>query len=321
MQKQQNHYHTLILSQNLICFRNLCLGFFLFSACVLCASGANATKTLQHLDALQNITKTTISAIDEKNNIIEFAANGRRVGESGFVWHTYDENYASIIANATIIEIESSEIESNEAKSNNGDSSQKNNQTNNQKNNNVVKNSGKENSGKNAIARAKISPATLLEQRYLPSPTNKPEIGDEVHFGTLNSQAFIIAPTLETYDEIRASYPSMQFLNSDLMVGYLFDRSKFDPKPKVISKSCAVYSVGLLFLVTRDRLSVLDCESLVVLDSIDFDTSGVGQSVAPFFSRVQYAASGSLDSTLKRKHSKQYFEYYEGLLKEGKNFK
>ena len=302
----QNHYHKWILSQNLVCFKKLC-----FVLTFLCASSANATQSvskstsssipqkLQYLDTLQNTTKVTISAIDEKNNIIEFAANGRRVGESGFVWHTYDENYASIIASATIIEVESSEAESNKE-----DASQK----------------GK-NGGKDSIAKAKISPATLLEQRYLPSPTNKPEIGDEVHFGTLNSQAFIIAPTLETYDEIRASYPTMQFLNSDLMVGYLFDRSKFDPKPKVISKSCAVYSVGLLFLVTRDRLSVLDCESLVVLDSTDFDTSGVGQSVAPFFSRVQYAASGSLDSTLRRKHSKQYFEYYEGLLKEGKNFK
>lgn len=316
-QKQQKHYHKMALSQNLIYFKRLCFGFFLFS---LCASNAtqsipNQTSTsasiskstlqkLQHLDTLQKTTKVTISAIDEKNNIIEFVANGRRVGESGFVWHTYDENYAGIIASATIIEVESSDIESSEGKSNGRKSSP------NDKNN-----------GKEIIARAKISPATLLEQRYLPSPTNKPEVGDEVHFGTLNSQAFIIAPTLETYDEIRASYPSMQFLNSDLMVGYLFDRSKFDPKPKVISKSCAVYSVGLLFLVTRDRLSVLDCESLVVLDSTDFDTSGVGQSVAPFFSRVQYAASGSLDSTLRRKHSKQYFEYYEGLLKEGKNFK
>ncbi|MGX2972990.1 plasminogen-binding N-terminal domain-containing protein [Helicobacter sp. T3_23-1059] len=318
-QKQQNHYHKMALSQNLIYFKRLCFGFFLFSLCASNATQSNHNPTsipkstsiskstsqkLQHLDTLQKTTKATISAIDEKNNIIEFVANGRRVGESGFVWHTYDENYAGIIASATIIEIESSDIESSEAKSNGGKSSPNDN-----------------NNSKEVIARAKISPATLLEQRYLPSPTNKPEVGDEVHFGTLNTQAFIIAPTLETYDEIRASYPSMQFLNSDLMVGYLFDRSKFDPKPKVISKSCAVYSVGLLFLVTRDRLSVLDCESLVVLDSTDFDTSGVGQSVAPFFSRVQYAASGSLDSTLRRKHSKQYFEYYEGLLKEGKNFK
>ena len=249
---------------------------------------------------------------------------GRVVGESGFVWHIYDENYASIIATATIIEIKSSQSDTQEnnlqenspQKNEAQEKNSKKSQTNAQK---AKQNTNQSSQSTKAIAR--INPINVLDQKYLPSPTNKPVAGDEVHFGTLNSLAFIIAPTLETYDSIRASYPSMQFLNSDLMVGYLFDKSKFDPKPKVLSNACAVYSVGLLFLVTKDRLSVLDCQSLVELDSVAFDTSAVGQTIAPFFSRVQYASSGSLDSALKRKNSKQYFEYYDRLLKEGKNFK
>lgn len=249
---------------------------------------------LQYLERLQRISKIAISAVDEKSNIIEFPSMGRKVGETGFILHTYDENYASIIATATIIEVDSMMPR----------------QTTNKNNDN--------NAGR---AKAQVSFVNVLPQKYLPSPTNKPAIGDEVHFGTFNSTAFIIAPTLETYDSIRNTYTSMQFLNSDLMVGYLFDRSKFDPKPKVLSNACRIYSAGLLFLVTQGKLSVLDCESLVILDSTEFDTKEVAQTVAPFFSRVQYAASGSLDSTLKRKQSRQYFEYYEGLLKEGKNFK
>lgn len=256
----------------------------------------HSTKTLQYLERLQRISKIAISAVDEKSNIIEFPSMGRKVGETGFVWHIYDENYASIIATATIIEVDSVLADTMQTKDKNN-----------------ANNAGK--------AKAQISFVNVLPQKYLPTPTNKPAIGDEVHFGTFNSTAFIIAPTLETYDSIRNTYTSMQFLNSDLVVGYLFDRSKFDPKPKVLSNACRIYSVGLLFLVTQGKLSVLDCESLVALDSVEFDTSAVTQSIAPFFSRVQYAASGSLDSSLKRKQSRQYFEYYEGLLKEGKNFK
>lgn len=271
-------------------------------------------QTLKKLDKLQHTTKIAISSVDTKSNTIEFPAMGRVVGESGFVWHIYDENYASIIATATIIEIKSSQNEDSSKNTTQEKTSQK---PNPQKQNPKDEAS----SSQSAKAIARINPISVLEQKYLPSPTNKPVEGDEVHFGTLNSLAFIIAPTLETYDSIRASYPSMQFLNSDLMVGYLFDKSKFDPKPKVLNNACAVYSVGLLFLITKDRLSVLDCQSLVELDSVAFDTSAVGQTIAPFFSRVQYASSGSLDSALKRKNSKQYFEYYDGLLKEGKNFK
>lgn len=270
---------------------------------------------LKNLDKLQHTTKIAISSVDTKSNTIEFPAMGRVVGESGFIWHIYDENYASIIATATIIEIKSSQDSIQDDLQKNTTQEKTSQKANPQKQN------PKDNASQSAKAIARINPISVLEQKYLPSPTNKPVAGDEVHFGTLNSLAFIIAPTLETYDSIRASYPSMQFLNSDLMVGYLFDKSKFDPKPKVLSNACAVYSVGLLFLVTKDRLSVLDCQSLVELDSVAFDTSAVGQTIAPFFSRVQYASSGSLDSALKRKNSKQYFEYYDGLLKEGKNFK
>lgn len=269
-------------------------------------------QTLKQLDKLQHTTKIAISSVDTKSNTIEFPAMGRVVGESGFIWHIYDENYASIIATATIIEIKSSQNEDSSKNTTQEKTSQK---------PNPQKQNPKDKSSQSAKAIARINPISVLEQKYLPSPTNKPVAGDEVHFGTLNSLAFIIAPTLETYDSIRTSYPSMQFLNSDLMVGYLFDKSKFDPKPKVLSNACAVYSVGLLFLVTKDMLSVLDCQSLVELDSVAFDTSAVRQTIAPFFSRVQYASSGSLDSALKRKNSKQYFEYYDGLLKEGKNFK
>ena len=308
-----------------ICIQTFALAFALLLLLSL-QQAHSEQNTLKHLDKLQHTTKIAISSVDTKSNTIEFPAMGRVVGESGFVWHIYDENYASIIATATIIEIKSSQndIQENNLQENSlqeNDTQEKNSKKTQKSSTQKAKQNPSTQPSQSAKAIARINPIGVLEQKYLPSPTNKPIIGDEVHFGTLNSLAFIIAPTLETYDSIRASYPSMQFLNSDLMVGYLFDKSKFDPKPKVLSNACAVYSVGLLFLVTKDRLSVLDCQSLVELDSVAFDTSAVGQTIAPFFSRVQYASSGSLDSALKRKNSKQYFEYYDGLLKEGKNFK
>lgn len=303
------------------------LKIFLLAFVLLFSQQAHSEQnpqTLKHLDKLQHTTKIAISSVDTKSNTIEFPAMGRVVGESGFVWHIYDENYASIIATATIIEIKSSQNDTQENSPQKSGTQEKTSPKNTaQKATQNTKQNSKDDTSpaQSAKAIARINPINVLGQKYLPSPTNKPVAGDEVHFGTLNSLAFIIAPTLETYDSIRASYPSMQFLNSDLMVGYLFDKSKFDPKPKVLNNACAVYSVGLLFLVTKDKLSVLDCQSLVELDSVAFDTSAVEQSVAPFFSRVQYASSGSLDSALKRKKSKQYFEYYNELLKEGKNFK
>ncbi len=171
----------------------------------------------------------------------------------------------------------------------------------------------------NAIA--SITSTNILSQKYLPMPTNKPAQNDEIYFRLFNNNAFIIAPDLDTYEHIRTTHSQVHFLNSDLMVGYLFDSGGFDPKPKFLTKVCQIYNVGLLYIVTQNKLNILDCQSLVVVADEFLDTSNVKSSIAPFFSRIQYISSGSLDSTIKAKKSKNYFEYYHELVAQGLNFK
>ena len=231
--------------------------------------------------SLQNPIKLSIQAVDEKAQVVEIPAMDLRVGESGLVWHRFDSNYASVIAEVAVIKVDS------------------------------------------GVAYGKIQADSVLKQKYLPSPTNAPTKGDEVYFRTLNNRAFIIAPTLESYEQVRSAYQSIEFLNSDLMVGYLFDMGSFDPKPAFLNKVCRIYNVGLLFVIATQSLNVLDCQSLVVLEKHAFPTSDLesGSTIAPFFSRVQYASSGSLDTALLKKHSKQYFSYYDALIAQGKAFR
>ncbi|WP_455939839.1 plasminogen-binding N-terminal domain-containing protein [Helicobacter fennelliae] len=172
-----------------------------------------------------------------------------------------------------------------------------------------------------AYASAKIINNKLLSQPYLPNPTIAVSKGDEIVFRLLNNQAFIIAPNLETYEKVRLENKEINFLNSDLMVAYLFDKGGFDPKPSFFNEVCQMYSVGLLYVITQNTLQILDCQSLIVLESKEFDTSAVTDAIAPFFSRIQYSSSGSLDASLKSKKSKHYFQYYQALVKEGMEFK
>ncbi len=231
--------------------------------------------------SLQNPLKLSIQSIDKQAKLVQLPAMDLKVGESGLVWHRFDSNYASVIAEVVVVKIDS------------------------------------------GVAFAALQEDGVLEQRYLPSPTNVPDVGDEVYFRTLNNQAFIIAPTLESYEQVRSAYAHIEFLNSDVLVGYLFDMGGFDPKPAYLSKVCRIYSVGLLFVVATQSLNVLDCQSLVVLEKQEFPTSDIDEAkiVAPFFSRVQYASSGSLDATLRKKRSKQYFHYYDALIAQGRDFK
>ena len=231
--------------------------------------------------SLQNPLKLSIQSIDKQAKLVQLPAMDLKVGESGLVWHRFDSNYASVIAEVVVVKVDS------------------------------------------GVAFAALQEDGVLEQRYLPSPTNAPDVGDEVYFRTLNNRAFIIAPTLESYEQVRSAYQSIEFLNSDLMVGYLFDMGSFDPKPAFLNKVCRIYNVGLLFVIATQSLNVLDCQSLVVLEKHAFSTSDLesGSTIAPFFSRVQYASSGSLDTALLKKHSKQYFRYYDALVAQGKAFR
>lgn len=172
------------------------------------------------------------------------------------------------------------------------------------------------------MAKARILNSAPLTQRLLPTPTASPQNGDEIVFRILNNQAFLIAPDFETYQNALLNFSDeVTFLNPDLMAGYLFDVGGFDPKPKFLNRACDAYSVGLLYIITKDSINILDCQSLITLETREFNTQNVEKTIAPFFSRIQYDSSGSLDSSLRKKLSKNYFAYYESLVKEGKNFK
>lgn len=173
----------------------------------------------------------------------------------------------------------------------------------------------------NGVATARIYPFNSMKQIYLPTPRTKPKAGDMAVFRNLNDKAFLIAPNSLVYEKIKSENKDIDFMSSDLLMGYLSDYGGFDPKPKFFQKVCSAYSVGLLYIVGTNQINVLDCQSLISLKSIPFDTSKVQKTIAPFFSRLQDVKTGSLASLFYSKKSKNYFEYYDRLIKEGKSFK
>ncbi|WP_180763035.1 plasminogen-binding N-terminal domain-containing protein [Helicobacter sp. 11S02596-1] len=174
---------------------------------------------------------------------------------------------------------------------------------------------------KDGVALAKFGVFDMMKQKYLPTPRVDPKKGDMAVFRDLNNRAFLIAPDSATYEKLRSQISDVIFMNSDLLMGYLNDFGGFDPKPKFLKKACEVYSVGLLYIVGTNNVNVLDCQSLVLLEKIAFDTSKVTSTMAPFFSRLEEVKTGSLASLFYGKKSKNYFEYYDRLVQQGSNFK
>ncbi|MGL2902721.1 plasminogen-binding N-terminal domain-containing protein [Helicobacter pylori] len=167
----------------------------------------------------------------------------------------------------------------------------------------------------NGVATAKFRAFESMKQRHLPTPRMVARKGDLVYFRQFNNQAFLIAPNDELYEQIRATNTDINFISSDLLVTFL---NGFDPKIANLRKACNVYSVGVIYIVTTNTLNILSCESFEILEKRELDTSGVTKTSTPFFSRVEGIDAGTLGKLFSGSQSKNYFAYYDALVKKEK---
>ncbi|MFP6098539.1 plasminogen-binding N-terminal domain-containing protein [Helicobacter pylori] len=167
----------------------------------------------------------------------------------------------------------------------------------------------------NGVATAKFRAFESMKQNHLPTPRMVARKGDLVYFRQFNNQAFLIAPNDELYEQIRATNTDINFISSDLLVTFL---NGFDPKIANLRKACNVYSVGVIYIVTTNTLNILSCESFEILEKRELDTSGVTKTSTPFFSRVEGIDAGTLGKLFSGSQSKNYFAYYDALVKKEK---
>ncbi|GAA8368555.1 plasminogen-binding protein PgbA [Helicobacter pylori] len=167
----------------------------------------------------------------------------------------------------------------------------------------------------NGVATAKFRAFESMKQSHLPTPRMVARKGDLVYFRQFNNQAFLIAPNDELYEQIRATNTDINFISSDLLVTFL---NGFDPKIANLRKACNVYSVGVIYIVTTNTLNILSCESFEILEKRELDTSGVTKTSTPFFSRVEGIEAGTLGKLFSGSQSKNYFAYYDALVKKEK---
>lgn len=161
---------------------------------------------------------------------------------------------------------------------------------------------------------AKLKSFDALKQIYLPKPNIQIKEGDKVIFRSLNKKAFLVAPNLDFYDKIKKEYQDVDFLSSDLLLGYLFSYGEYDPSKLFFRDACNAYSAGLVYIVNKDALDIVDCQSFKILDSKALDTSNVEETQVPFYSRIEEVKSGTLFSFLQSKKAQYYFAYYTNLL-------
>lgn len=156
---------------------------------------------------------------------------------------------------------------------------------------------------------AKYDKFTLLEQKYLPTPIVKPKKGDEVILRSFYARGFIVAPNQKLYDSIKALYPKIHFVSSDLLIADVGGKGIIDPSKKGFAELCKIYSVGLIAIYASNGVNLLDCQSFEVLERNAMENPDPKEVMYPLFARVP---ARSFWDFIRPK--KDYFKEYDKLL-------
>lgn len=166
--------------------------------------------------------------------------------------------------------------------------------------------------------RAKIAfePFVGLEQSAFPTPTLMPQKNDEVIFRNFNDRAFLIAPTQDIYEKIKAAYPEITWLHPDLFAAYLMDVGHAAPVRGDFRKICTQYAAGIVYMVNLNEGQALDCQTFSVVKK-DYITgrAPIEERMLPFFSRIGSSNQEWFSYLFNDVKTQDYYVYFDALVK------
>ena len=161
-----------------------------------------------------------------------------------------------------------------------------------------------------SIGDAKViyQPLLKLRNRNLASIKVTPKSGDKIIFGLYNFRGLIIAPNQKSYLSVKRSYPSIQWIDSDIFL------STFKTKPSKddFQNFCSEFNIGFIDFILGDKEYIVDSNSFYVLEKKE-TTPYPYPKEKPFFTNYSKVTKGFFESS-----PKNWVEYYKTMLKEEK---
>ncbi len=148
-----------------------------------------------------------------------------------------------------------------------------------------------------------------LAQDAFPKPLTKPKAGDKVILSYLYDRALIIAPNLQTYQEIAAQTHD-KLLHPDLFVAELAKRGHKMPQREDFKDFCNRYALAKLYIARKSGTDVVDCYSFKKVGSLDVRASGK-ETKLPFYNRFRRIPGSLFDFFSNDEYN--YFDYYKKL--------
>lgn len=147
----------------------------------------------------------------------------------------------------------------------------------------------------------KLEPFLDLKQNALPTSNRKAMNGDYVILNYLYDTSLIIAPTQDSFTEVRAKYPNSNFLHSDLFAAELKYEGQPFPSKQMIQEYAISQNIGTIYFVIENKVFIVDTKTFAILDSdnVLFNISEDGKM--PFYTRIDKIEKNILNQILDYK--------------------
>lgn len=155
--------------------------------------------------------------------------------------------------------------------------------------------------------RAIIDNYKTLKHKDLPTIKTAIQKGDKVIFGNLYSNVLLIAPDEQSYSTITKSINRV-WIHPDMYAYYLIKNNESRVTLKNLKKFAIENQVGLVVIVAKDGIRVLDPISGVYLRKLPLNIN-ISKAQSPFYARFE-----QIDTDIFSQADKKEFPaYYKGV--------
>jgi len=156
--------------------------------------------------------------------------------------------------------------------------------------------------------KATLGKYRALRHDSLPTVQTPPQGGDRVIFGNLYDNVLLIAPDEQSYTQVTKSMPTRVWIHPDIYAYYLIRNEEERISLKNLRGFALENQVGLVALIARDGIRVLDPISGVYLRKLPLNIQ-ISQAQSPFYARFDQIETNLFSQADKR----EFPAYYKGV--------
>ena len=157
-------------------------------------------------------------------------------------------------------------------------------------------------------AKASIHPHTAIIHKNIPSIQTEVTVGDQIIFGNFYDNALVIAPNRTAYQQITKKF-QRTWVHPDAFALEFMQEGETTMSMEIIERFAKKNQIGLVLVVTTDKLLVIDPISKKIIGSTGLKTNP-SSAMTPFYARFKQM---DLSVFSMGDNSKKYTPYFQSV--------